>query len=96
MAAEASRVPQEGAKGDGATQARSALLIDWGGVLTTNLFESFTAHCERIGIELNNCIYRRTLLVERLNSVQVLLHKRMDFVLARYNAGLQVSDAHLC
>ena len=51
MAAEASRVPQEGAKGDGATQARSALLIDWGGVLTTNLFESFTAHCERIGIE---------------------------------------------
>jgi len=51
MAAEASRAPQEGAKGDGATQARSALLIDWGGVLTTNLFESFTAHCERIGIE---------------------------------------------
>ncbi len=51
MAAEASRAPQQGAKGDGATQARSALLIDWGGVLTTNLFESFTAHCERIGIE---------------------------------------------
>jgi len=51
MAAEASRAPQEGAKDDGATQARSALLIDWGGVLTTNLFESFTAHCERIGIE---------------------------------------------
>ena len=51
MAAEASRAPQEGAKGDGATQARSALLVDWGGVLTTNLFESFTAHCERIGIE---------------------------------------------
>ena len=51
MAAEASRAPQEGTKGDGATQARSALLIDWGGVLTTNLFESFTAHCERIGIE---------------------------------------------
>ena len=51
MAAETSRAPQEGAKGDGATQARSALLVDWGGVLTTNLFESFTAHCERIGIE---------------------------------------------
>ena len=51
MAAEESRAPQEGAKDDGATQARSALLIDWGGVLTTNLFESFTAHCERIGIE---------------------------------------------
>jgi putative hydrolase of the HAD superfamily len=24
---------------------RTALLIDWGGVLTTNLFESFQAHC---------------------------------------------------
>ena len=26
---------------------RSALLIDWGGVLTTNLFHSFRAFCER-------------------------------------------------
>ena len=51
MASEESRTPQPPAKDDGATHPRSALLIDWGGVLTTNLFESFTAHCERIGIE---------------------------------------------
>lgn len=30
--------------------ARSALLIDWGGVLTSNLFESFHAYCLRAGI----------------------------------------------
>ena len=30
---------------------RSALLIDWGGVLTTNLFASFHAHCEAAGID---------------------------------------------
>jgi putative hydrolase of the HAD superfamily len=30
---------------------RSALLIDWGGVLTTNLFVSFNAHCIKAGIE---------------------------------------------
>ena len=51
MASEESRKPQGPAGDDGATHPRSALLIDWGGVLTTNLFESFTAHCERIGIE---------------------------------------------
>lgn len=31
--------------------ARCALLIDWGGVLTSNLFESFNAHCVASGIE---------------------------------------------
>jgi putative hydrolase of the HAD superfamily len=31
-------------------ETRSALLIDWGGVLTTNLFASFHAHCLRTGI----------------------------------------------
>lgn len=31
--------------------ARSALLIDWGGVLTTNLFASFHAHCVASGID---------------------------------------------
>jgi len=36
---------------ESASGQRSGLLVDWGGVLTTNLFESFTAHCERIGIE---------------------------------------------
>ncbi len=30
---------------------RSALLIDWGGVLTTNLFASFHAHCVDAGID---------------------------------------------
>jgi putative hydrolase of the HAD superfamily len=30
---------------------RRGLLIDWGGVLTTNLFASFHAHCVRAGID---------------------------------------------
>jgi len=30
---------------------RSALLIDWGGVLTSNLFVSFNDHCIKAGIE---------------------------------------------
>ena len=30
---------------------RSALLIDWGGVLTTNLFASFHAYCVEVGID---------------------------------------------
>ncbi len=34
-----------------AGERRSALLIDWGGVLTTNLFVSFRAHCEQEGID---------------------------------------------
>jgi len=32
-------------------KGRSALLIDWGGVLTTNLFASFHAYCLRAGID---------------------------------------------
>jgi len=32
-------------------ERRSALLIDWGGVLTTNLFASFQAHCLRAEID---------------------------------------------
>ncbi len=36
---------------DGAEETRTALLIDWGGVLTTNLFTSFQAHCSTLGIE---------------------------------------------
>jgi putative hydrolase of the HAD superfamily len=31
--------------------ARSGLLVDWGGVLTTNLFQSFQDFCVRAGIE---------------------------------------------
>ncbi len=30
---------------------RSALLIDWGGVLTSNLFDSFRDYCERVEID---------------------------------------------
>jgi putative hydrolase of the HAD superfamily len=32
------------------TATREALLVDWGGVLTTNLFASFGAFCEQIGV----------------------------------------------
>jgi putative hydrolase of the HAD superfamily len=40
------------AAGNGSGDAtRSALLIDWGGVLTTNLFASFHAHCLAAGID---------------------------------------------
>jgi putative hydrolase of the HAD superfamily len=37
------------AEPDGAT--RSGLLIDWGGVLTSNLFHSFREFCVRMGID---------------------------------------------
>lgn len=35
----------------GELEPRTGLLIDWGGVLTTNLFASFYAHCLQAGIE---------------------------------------------
>ncbi|HUA73646.1 MAG TPA: HAD family phosphatase [Solirubrobacteraceae bacterium] len=38
------------AEGNGSPE-RSALLIDWGGVLTTNLFHSFREFCERSGVD---------------------------------------------
>ena len=66
MAAEAT--PATGAQNGG---TRSALLIDWGGVLTTNLFASFQAHCLRAQIDPAKLIGRfrddreaRQLLVE--------------------------------
>jgi putative hydrolase of the HAD superfamily len=31
--------------------SRKGLLIDWGGVLTTDLFASFTSFCEAEGLE---------------------------------------------
>lgn len=40
-----------GTDGDGADTPRSALLIDWGGVLTSNLFASFHAYCLAADIE---------------------------------------------
>jgi epoxide hydrolase-like predicted phosphatase len=42
------RAADAGAGGD---RRRSALLIDWGGVLTTNLFASFQAYCLRAEID---------------------------------------------
>ena len=45
MAGEAAAEPS------GAGVSRSALLIDWGGVLTTNLFASFQAHCLQAEID---------------------------------------------
>ncbi len=43
---------REPAQAEGSQPAmRSALLIDWGGVLTTNLFASFHAHCLRAEID---------------------------------------------
>ncbi|HLH14175.1 MAG TPA: HAD-IA family hydrolase [Solirubrobacteraceae bacterium] len=46
--AEADGEPRPGVEAEG---ARSALLIDWGGVLTTDLFASFHAHCVTAGID---------------------------------------------
>ena len=43
---------------DSPTPPRSALLIDWGGVLTTNLFVSFQAHCLRAEIDPQKLIGR--------------------------------------
>jgi putative hydrolase of the HAD superfamily len=36
-----------------ASGSRSALLLDWGGVMTTNLFSSFSAFCEAEGLDPN-------------------------------------------
>jgi putative hydrolase of the HAD superfamily len=36
---------------DGHGPPLSGLLIDWGGVLTSNLFDSFRAYCERVQID---------------------------------------------
>jgi putative hydrolase of the HAD superfamily len=47
MAAE----PADGAGMGGEGALRTALLIDWGGVLTTNLFASFHAYCVEAEIE---------------------------------------------
>jgi epoxide hydrolase-like predicted phosphatase len=41
-----------------APERRSALLIDWGGVLTTNLFASFQAHCLRAQIDPHKLLGR--------------------------------------
>jgi putative hydrolase of the HAD superfamily len=45
--------PGAGAESDGTVNGRTrkGLLIDWGGVLTSNLFTSFHAHCVEAGID---------------------------------------------
>jgi epoxide hydrolase-like predicted phosphatase len=43
--------PAEQAQEPDAVSTRSALLIDWGGVLTTNLFVSFHGYCIEAGID---------------------------------------------
>ena len=45
------RPPRAARSGNGQDGAFSGLLIDWGGVLTTNLFVSFHAYCVRAGID---------------------------------------------
>jgi putative hydrolase of the HAD superfamily len=49
--ASADRVTTAAGSVDTTPTVRSALLIDWGGVLTTNLFVSFHAHCVSAGID---------------------------------------------
>jgi putative hydrolase of the HAD superfamily len=50
MASEAGRAAEAGAPGNGARPYRG-LLIDYGGVLTTDLFDSFRVFCEVEGLE---------------------------------------------
>lgn len=54
----AGEVAPEGGLPAGATNGRSGLLIDWGGVLTTNLFVSFHAYCKQTGIDTKELITR--------------------------------------
>jgi len=56
--------------GGGSREPLRALLIDWGGVLTTDLFQSFHAYCVRAGIDPRKLLgrfkedeYARELLV---------------------------------
>src|SRR5271157_1741309 len=42
----------------GASAPRTGLLIDWGGVLTTNLFASFHAHCVSAEIDPDKLLGR--------------------------------------
>ena len=56
---------------NGPAPPRRGLLIDWGGVMTSNLFDSFRSFCEREGLEPNAVVSRfaldpegRKLLIE--------------------------------
>ncbi len=50
--------PEPAAEEHGGAELRSALLIDWGGVLTTNLFASFHAYCVSAEIEPDKLLGR--------------------------------------
>jgi putative hydrolase of the HAD superfamily len=50
--------PAPGARRAGANGHRQGLLIDWGGVLTTNLFSSFHEYCVRVQISTEELIKR--------------------------------------
>lgn len=65
MATEERRLSDDpGARGtevrgeNGATETREALLIDWGGVLTTNLFASFHQYCVKAEISTEELVTR--------------------------------------
>src|ERR1700760_1766237 len=47
----AARAEPVGAGNDNGGGTRAGLLIDWGGVLTTNLFTSFRDFCVKVGID---------------------------------------------
>jgi len=50
--------PQGGIETAGEAEARSGLLIDWGGVLTTSLFASFQAYCVEVQIDPQTLVGR--------------------------------------
>jgi putative hydrolase of the HAD superfamily len=52
--------------------ARDALLVDWGGVLTTNLFVSFQAYCVEAGIDFED-LGRRFLADEEFRELLIAL-----------------------
>lgn len=63
MAAEERRLSDDpsarGVRGEnGAAETRDALLIDWGGVLTTNLFASFHQYCVKAEISTEELVKR--------------------------------------
>jgi putative hydrolase of the HAD superfamily len=54
----AAMAPEATESADGAVPARSGLLVDWGGVLTTNLFTSFQAYCHQLQLDPQTLVGR--------------------------------------
>jgi putative hydrolase of the HAD superfamily len=78
---------QEGTVEAGAR--RSALLIDWGGVLTTNLFASFHAYCVEVGIDPQTLMGRFKSDPEARELLVALEKGELD------ERGFEVQFAHL-